>query len=234
MAARYAIYHVAPAAAALTRFGATMLGYDAFAGNDLDPPTATRVFPDWHALTADPRKYGFHATLKAPFLLRDGASEADLIAAFDRFATTPRTLPVITPVVRAISNFIAVIPEAPVAALSQLADDSVRDFEDLRAPLSAYDRERRLKSPLTPRQIEHLDRWGYPYVFEEFRFHMTLTGSLPAAKRESVLPFLQAEFAKLGLASTEIAHAAIFKQPSSDERFAVLRHAALTGRGAQT
>ena len=133
--------------------------------------------------------------------MKDGATEADLIESFDRFAATPRAIPVITPVVRAISSFIAVVPEAPVPALSQLADDCVTEFERFRAPLSDHDRQRRLKSPLTPRQIEHLDRWGYPYVFEEFRFHMTLTGSLPAAKREAVLPFLQAEFAKLGLAS---------------------------------
>lgn len=227
MPARYAIYHVPPAAAALTRFGATMLGYDAFAAKDLDHPAATGAFPDWHALTADPRKYGFHATLKAPFLLRDGASEADLVAAFDRFVATPRALPLITPVVRAIGSFIAVVPEAPVAALSRLADDSVRDFEDVRAPLSAYDRERRLKSPLTPRQIAHLDQWGYPYVFEEFRFHMTLTGSLPAEKREAVLRFLQGEFAKLGLKAVEIGHVAIFRQASGDQRLTVLRHAVL-------
>lgn len=227
MAPRYAIYHVPPADAALTRFGATMLGYDAFAAKDLDHPPATSAFPDWHALTSDPRKYGFHATLKAPFLLRDAASETDLIAAFDRFVATPRALPVIVPVVRAIGSFIAVVPDTPVAALTQLAADSVRDLEDVRAPLSAYDRERRLKSPLTPRQIEHLDQWGYPYVFEEFRFHMTLTGSLPAEKRATVLPFLQAEFAKLALVKAEIGHVAIFKQSNSDQRFTVLRHAKL-------
>ena len=228
MAPRYAIYHAPPVDAALTRFGATMLGYDAFAATDLKQPArATTAFADWHALTADPRKYGFHATLKAPFRLRDGASEADLVAAFDRFVATPRAIPEIVPVVRAIGSFIAVVPEAPVAALSRLADDCVRDFEELRAPLSAHDRARRLKSPLTPRQIEHVDRWGYPYVFEEFRFHMTLTGGLPADKRETVLPFLQGEFARLHLASAEIGHVAVFKQASSDARFTVLRHAAL-------
>ena len=230
MAARYAIYHVAPANAAVTRFGATHLGYDAFAAKDLDfPPPATQNFTDWRELTADPRKYGFHATLKAPFLLRDGTSEADLVAALDRFVATPRAIPSIVPVVRAIGSFIAVIPEKPVAALAQLADDCVQDFEPLRAPLSAYDRERRLKSPLTPRQIEHLDAWGYPYVFEEFRFHMTLTGSLPAEKRQAVLPFLQGEFAKLGLATMSIGHVGIFRQAASDQRFVVLRHAPLRG-----
>jgi putative phosphonate metabolism protein len=230
VAARYAIYHVAPADAALTRFGATHLGYDAFAAKDLGfPPPATQNFADWRELTADPRKYGFHATLKAPFLLRDGTSEADLVTTFDRFVATTRAIPIVVPVVRAIGSFIAVVPETPVAALAQLADDCVRDFEPLRAPLSPYDRERRLKSPLTPRQIEHLDAWGYPYVFEEFRFHMTLTGSLPAEKRAAVLPFLQAEFAKLGLATMEIGHVAIFRQAASDQRFTVLRHAALRG-----
>jgi putative phosphonate metabolism protein len=227
-AARYAIYHVPPADASLYRFGAALLGYDAFAPNELAHPTqATSTFADWHELTADPRKYGFHATLKAPFLLKDGATEADLVAAFDRFIATPREIPVVTPVVRTIGSFIAVVPETAVAALTQLADDCVREFEPVRSPLSDHDRQRRLKSPLTPRQIEHLDRWGYPYVFEEFRFHMTLTGSLPGEKREAVLPFLQTEFAKLGLVSHSIGHVAIFRQASSEARFVVMRHAAL-------
>jgi putative phosphonate metabolism protein len=225
---RYAIYHMPPAGAGLYRFGAGMVGYDAFAATDLDHPAqALQTFRDWHELTADPRKYGFHATLKAPFLLADGQTETSLCKAFDRFAETAREVPIIAPVVRAIGSFIAVVPDAPAAALANLADDCVTAFEPLRAPLSDYDRRRRLKSPLTPRQIEHLDRWGYPYVFEEFRFHMTLTGSLPAEKREAVLPFLQAEFGKLGLSSIEIGHVALLKQHSNDARFTVLRHAAL-------
>lgn len=228
---RYAIYHVPAADAALYRFGAALIGYDAFSPKDLDhPPQALAAFADWHELTADPRKYGFHATLKAPFLLKDGASEADLVATFDRFAETPREIPVIAPVVRAIGSFIAVIPDAAVAALTKLADDCVTAFESHRAPLTAHDRQRRLKSPLTPRQIEHLDRWGYPYVFEEFRFHMTLTGSLPAARRGVVLPFLQGEFAKLGLAEFAVGHVALLRQAAGDARFVMVRHAALRAK----
>jgi putative phosphonate metabolism protein len=225
---RYAIYYVPAADAGLYRFGATMIGYDAFEAKDLDHPRqALRAFGDWRELTADPRKYGFHATLKAPFMLADGQTEASLCSAFDQFAATPHEVPAIAPVVRAISSFIAVVPDTAVAPLAQLADDCVTAFEPFRAPLTAYDRERRLKSPLTPRQIEHLDRWGYPYVFEEFRFHMTLTGSLPAEKRQAVLPFLQGEFARLGLASLAIDHVALLKQEHG-ARFVVLRHAALT------
>ncbi|MDQ8726535.1 DUF1045 domain-containing protein [Bradyrhizobium sp. LHD-71] len=225
---RYAIYFLPAATEALYRFGAALLGYDSFSGGDIEqPPQALKAFADWYELTADPRKYGFHATLKAPFLLADGHSQADLTAAFDRFAQTSRAIPVMTPVVRSIGSFIAVVPETPVASLMQLANDCVTVFEPYRAPLTDHDRARRLKSPLTLRQIEHLDQWGYPYVFEEFRFHMTLTGSLPAEKRDAVLPFLQGEFAKLSLASVAIDHIALLQQETSSSRFVVIRHAAL-------
>jgi putative phosphonate metabolism protein len=225
---RYAIYHAPPRGAVLDRFGAAMLGYDAYTATGLDhPPQALTTFADWHELTADPRRYGFHATLKAPFRLKDGETEASLCNAFDQFAETPREVPVIAPVVRAIGSFIAVVPDTATPPLTRLADDCVRAFEPFRAPLTDHDRQRRLKSPLTPRQIEHLERWGYPYVFEEFRFHMTLSGSLPSDKRDAVLPFLRAEFAKLGLTSHAVGHIAIFKQERSDARFVALRHAAL-------
>jgi putative phosphonate metabolism protein len=225
---RYAIYHVPPAETALYRFGAALLAYDAFTARDIDHPRQSlATFPDWHDLTADPRKYGFHATLKAPFLLKNGESEAGLCGAFDEFVAAPREIPVITPVVRAIGSFIAVVPDNPVAPLAKLADDAVRAFEAFRAPLTEHDRRRRLQSPLTARQIEHLERWGYPYVLEEFRFHMTLTGSLPVERRDGVLRFLQSEFAKLSLTSHAIDHVALLRQDYSNARFVITRHAAL-------
>ncbi|MFX5207135.1 DUF1045 domain-containing protein, partial [Acinetobacter baumannii] len=79
------------------------------------------------------RKYGFHATLKAPMALAPGRTEADLIAACAAFAGTTRPVPVIRPVVDAISGFIAVIPAEPVDALQQLAAACVRDFDSFRA-----------------------------------------------------------------------------------------------------
>ena len=98
----------------LDRFGAELLGYDAFAGDDLPfPDDVFQAAPDWRELTADPRKYGFHATLKAPFSLAPGKTEAELFAACSAFAATPRAIPVIKPVVGSISGFIAVIPAEP-------------------------------------------------------------------------------------------------------------------------
>jgi putative phosphonate metabolism protein len=228
---RYAIFFVPRPSSRLKHFADAWIGRNPDRDERVPQPVVEGITPErLHEITAFPRHYGFHATLKAPFLLKAGATEADLIESFDRFVATPRTIPAIAPVVRAIGSFIAVVPDTPVAALTQLADDCVTEFERFRAPLSDHDRQRRLKSPLTPRQIEHLDRWGYPYVFEEFRFHMTLTGSLPAAQRETVLPFLQGAFAKLDVTSHSIGHIAIFRQANSDARFVVMRHAELRGK----
>src|SRR5688572_2758569 len=98
--ARYAIYYVPAADSALHRFGAELLGYDAFSGEDLPFPVGIlQAAPDWGDLTNDPRKYGFHATLKAPMSLASGKTEVELLAACAAFAATPRAIPQIRPVV---------------------------------------------------------------------------------------------------------------------------------------
>lgn len=222
---RYAIYFVPSAESALYRFGARLLGYDAFTGESAPfADCITTEVSDWKALTVDPRKYGFHATLKAPLSLAAGKTEDDLIAAMRKFAQTPRVIPVIVPTVRTISSFIAVVPDAPSPELQQFAGDCVASFDDFRAPLTPEDRARRNVSALTERQITHLDRWGYPYVFEEFRFHMTLTGSLPAERRAAVLKVLQARFAALDLRSIAIDRVALFRQTDAASGFTIIEH----------
>ena len=220
---RYAIYYAPAPASDLGRFGARLLGYDAFGGDDLPfPEDVTRAVPDWRELTADPRKYGFHATLKAPFALAPDKNEAELFAACSAFAATPRTIPIVKPVVGSISGFIAVIPAEPPQELIRLAADCVTEFDSFRAPLTEADRARRNPSQLTPTQREHLDRWGYPYVMDDFRFHMTLTGRLGGERREAVLAMLKARFAALDLATLAIDRIAVFRQQSAVSRFQIV------------
>ena len=226
---RYAIYYAAAEGSDLERFGAQLLGYDARSGEDL--PVADGVLqsvPDWGELTRDPRKYGFHATLKAPLILAPGLTEAGLLAACKTFAATPRPIPVIRPVVDSISGFIAVVPAEGPAELERLAADCVREFDRFRAPLTAEDRARRNPSALTPRQCEHLDRWGYPYVMEDFRFHMTLTGRLEARRREPILAMLRGRFETLGLVRLAIDQIAVFRQRDAESRFRILDQFVLT------
>jgi putative phosphonate metabolism protein len=226
---RYAIYFAAGADSALSRFGAELLGYDAYTGDELPfPADASHVAPDWRDITADPRKYGFHGTLKAPMALAPGKTEAELSAACATFAGEARTIPVIRPVVDSISGFIAVIPAEPVGELQQLAADCARDFDSFRAPLSAEDRARRKPEKLSERQRDYLDRWGYPYVMEEFRFHMTLTGRLDAERRGPIMEMLRGRFAALGLETLAIDRVALFKQDDAKARFRIIGEWALT------
>lgn len=226
---RYAIYYVAAAGSDLDRFGAALLGYDALSGGDLPfPDGVSQSVPDWRELTRDPRKYGFHATLKAPLSLASGNTEAGLLDACETFAGTPRAIPMIRPVVDSISGFIAVVPAEPSAELQQLAADCVREFDSFRAPLSPEDRARRNPSALTARQCDYLDRFGYPYVLEDFRFHMTLTGRLDAERRRPVLTMLRDRFSTLGLQTLDIDRIAVCRQDADDSRFRILGQFALT------
>ncbi|WP_027530381.1 DUF1045 domain-containing protein [Bradyrhizobium sp. WSM3983] len=226
---RYAIYFAAGADHALSRFGAELLGYDAYTGDEISfPQDALHVAPDWRDITADPRKYGFHGTLKAPMALAPGKTEAELKAACAAFAGKTRPMPVIRPVVAAISGFLAVIPAEPIDALQQLAADCVRDFDSFRSHLTAEDRVRRKPEKLTERQREYLDRWGYPYVMEEFRFHMTLTGRLDADRREPILEMLRGRFATLDLETLTIDRIAMFRQEDAASRFRIIGEWALT------
>ena len=197
--------------------------YDAWTGGDLPfPSDVTGSEPDWRELTEDPRKYGFHATLKAPIALAAGKTEAELLTACAAFAETPRRIPVIAPLVDAISSFIAVIPKERSRELEQLAADCVIAFDAFRPPLTVEDRARRNPEGLTERQRDYLDRWGYPYVMEEFRFHMTLTGRIQSPRRERVLSMLKHRFSALGLERLSIDAIAVFRQDDARSRFRII------------
>ncbi len=220
---RYAIYYAAERGSTLDRFGAELLGYDAWTGEELPfPQGATDAAPDWRELTSDPRKYGFHATLKAPFALAAGKTETELVAACASFAAEPRAIPAFRPVVDSISGFIAVIPGQRSEPLERLAADCVAAFDPFRAELTAHDRARRNPDRLSARQRDHLERWGYPYVMEEFRFHMTLTGRLEDARRWGVLAMLRQRFAATGIDSLSVDRIALFRQDAAEARFHII------------
>jgi len=193
---RYAIFFVPPAGGALYEFGAAALGYDTYSGASSGlavptPPDDALTSEEWRQLTAEPRKYGFHATLKAPFRLRSEISERDLIAELVRLAACHAPPDRFVATITLLDGFAALVPTAPAPALDLLAGNCVRAFDEFRDQMTAAERNRRLAQPLTSRQIDHLDRWGYPYVFEDFRFHMTLTGRLPVDRAAQAVAFLR-------------------------------------------
>jgi putative phosphonate metabolism protein len=173
---RYAIYYLPPADSALWRFGCSVIGYDSSNGRDVEA-----CVPDFDMkpLTSEPTRYGFHATLKAPFRLLEALSEADLIKAIASFARDQAPVLVGCLELKCIAGFIALAPKAQHSRLDEFAALCVQKFDVFRAPMSDDERRRRMSGALTSRQQTYLDLWGYPYVLEEFRFHMTLTDRLP-------------------------------------------------------
>ena len=220
---RYAIYYVPAPDSDLYRFGSESIGYDAFSGADVAfPRSLTMAAPDWADVTADPRKYGFHATLKAPFSLTPETTEAELVGACAAFAKRARPIPAIQPEVRTISGFTAIVPSERSATLDTLAQDCVEAFDVFRAPMTPQDRARRHPERLTARQVAQLDRFGYPFVLDDFRFHMTLTSRLPDDRRTDVVAVLRKRFAILMSTQIEIDAVAILRQARSDQRFRVV------------
>lgn len=228
-APRYAIYFAPSTDTALWRFGSAVLGYDAATGQDVPALAPAGIAEaEWRDLTADPRRYGFHATLKAPFRLAGGWSEADLVAAM---ATLARQQPAVEAdlAVMSLGSFVALAPRDQPPALSALADAAVDAFEPFRAPPTPAERLRRNPDAMTPRQRALFERYGYPYVRELFRFHMTLTGPL-GAHAGAIAVRLQAlaDEHRAG-GPTPVDRIALFRQEPG-ERFRIVTHERL-GRG---
>jgi putative phosphonate metabolism protein len=229
-APRYAIYFVPAAETVLYQTGAALLGYDAYSGRHLPFPGGLALGGDaWSALTSEPRVYGFHATLKAPFRLASGRSAEELAAHLARFAATREPV-VITPAVRTLDRFAALVPSVPSAALGRLAADCVQDFDGFRAPLSDGERAKRLAAPLTDRHRENLERWGYPYVFDDFRFHMTLTGPIAPASEGAVLACLRDKLGAVEGRPLAVDRIALLCQPDRDTPFHLVASAPLLAR----
>ena len=171
---RYAIYWLPKGP--LGRWGEGWLGWQMATGMPLPRPVVPGLPMPLPDLTAAATAYGLHATLKPPFALAPGQDQGALRRAFAAFCTTERT--VVVPGLRLtnLDGFMALTPAGDNAAVKALARNAVAALDPFRAPPGAAELARRRSAGLTDRQEALLQRWGYPYVMDEFRFHVTLTG----------------------------------------------------------
>ncbi len=233
MSARYAVYYAPPQDHALTVLASAWLGYDAWTGANMTRPALAGLDLDAEALSAltgDASHYGFHATLKAPFELAQGRSEADLLAAFADFAASQPAF-MADLAVMSLSGFVALMLARPDPAMTALHTACVHRFEPFRAALSDADLARRRRAPMTAEQDARLVGYGYPWIFEDFRFHMTLTGRVrDDTARDHIVTALRAYLAPVtGL--HPIAQLCLFRQPRRSDKFQVIAAAALNGGG---
>lgn len=194
-------------------------------GRSVSPDPVTPAVPaGWtraavDAMTVDARRYGFHATLKAPFRLAEDRTPEELDAAVARFAATTPAAVVPQLTLARLGGFFALVPGAEAPGLHALADQAVTAFDDFRAPATEAELARRRQAPLTPRQRELLDTWGYPYVLDEFGFHLTLTDRIPRERRPQVEGVLTDWFAELLGADVPVDALAVFAEAAPGAPF---------------
>lgn len=184
--ARFAIYYVPPEAP-LAEFGAKWLGWDVLTGRKVPQFDV----PGLHDITMTPRKYGFHGTLKPPFRLKEGQTIEALEAAVSDLAGVLSPAACDGLKLTQLGRFLALTPFGPLDGLQSIAGACVRDLDGFRAPADEAELARRRRAGLSNRQEMLLAQWGYPYVFEEFRFHLTLTGGLPEGDAPGWMDTLQ-------------------------------------------
>jgi putative phosphonate metabolism protein len=225
--ARYALYLIPEGA--LGAFGEEWLGWDAARGVALPAPEGAPA--DWQAITAEPRRYGFHATIKPPFRLAEGCTAAALGEAVG--ALCARLDPVDCAGLRlsAIEGFLALVPEGETAALDTFAARIVAELDGFRRPADAGEIARRRAAGLTEGQEANLARWGYPYVMEEFRAHFTLTGRLPPDRGAEVAAHLAGWLVGVRLRPFRVESLCLAGEMAGGG-FRLLHRYALSGRGA--
>ena len=220
---RFALYFAPPPESVWWGFGSTWLGRDACKGEPLAQPTLRDVDPKLLAvLTADPRRYGFHATLKAPIRLAPGLERSQLVSSLRAFCATQRAFALPPLRLARLDHFIALVLAGDSARIDALAARLVEHFDRFRAAPTAEELARRTERPLSPRQRAYLDWWGYPKVFEEYRFHMSLTGDISRTSSvviDSLFEHVRADLEQIGNAPLRVDAVCLFEEPAPGAPF---------------
>jgi len=228
--ARAAIYFTPPRDSDLARFSAAWLGRDMATGSDVPRLAIGGLDSTCQVeITRSPRHYGFHATLKAPFELAPGAALDDVRHALANFVAGRRAVQGPRLALRAFHGFLALMFAEPSPQVDMLAQTCVETFERFRAPLSDIDLARRREADLTPHQDELLQRWGYPYVEDEFRFHMTLTEQMSDAHCDMVQAALAPHVAPFCTEPLALEAVSLVAQEDRRSPFVLVERIALKG-----
>lgn len=215
---RFAIYFCPRPETALARFGEEWFG---------DSRTSEIAYSQ----IAQPRLYGFHATLKAPFRLAPDARFEDLEAATMQLAAGLPSVALDGLVVKRIGSFLALVPICASGELNNLAFACVRELDQFRAPLTRSEISQRSELGLSPRQEHLMSEWGYPYVSDEFRFHMTLTGPLTQPEMNRALAGLKERVQDFASATVQIDDLCICGDPGNKKPFRLIKRVGLRSSG---
>ena len=212
MSARFAVYYAPAIEDPLFQAGACWLGRD-------PGSNAQRVQPDLPGvaeITSEPARYGFHATLKPPMRLALGKSWGELKDAARHMGRRIRPFLLPPLAVTDLRGFLALRETEPCCELQALADLSVEALDGFREPASAAELTRRRHGGLVPRQEAMLVQWGYPYAFDTWFFHMTLTRRLNPDEMALYRPAAEAHFSGMLARPRRVTDICLFTQPAAD------------------
>lgn len=211
---RYAIFYSPPASEDWGDFATSWLGWNMQTGREVPHPACLTDL----AWTATPRKYGLHATLKPPFRLQSGMTQADLTAACAGLAAQESPVALGPLELTRMGRFLALCPNPPCEGMDRLAAACVRGLDRFREAPSEDEVNHRRAAGLNSLQERNLLRWGYPYVMDTFRFHITLTGRVPKRQLPEVEAILKTQLVPLLPSSLSVADITLVGE-AEDGRF---------------
>ena len=211
---RYAIYYIPDLP--LFQIGSDWLGWNSIIGQE------TTLSADYRRITDRPRKYGFHATVKPPFSLASRSTLGELQDAFHAFCASVSPATGGTLKISRLGRFLAMAQDVQSNEVTELVASTVSNFDKFRAPLSDQDIAKRRQRRLTPQQDALMLRWGYPYVMQEFKFHMTLTGPLAPNEIDAIEHDANTRFQEFIGQPLKIASLALLGEDSDSGRFHVV------------
>lgn len=219
MPERFAIYYAPAVTRPLWTRAAEWLGRDPATGAVFNRDIAGMSRDRLAANSISARRYGFHATIKAPMALADGTGRSELEDELTTFGLQHKQVPIGRFKLTLIEGFLALVPERQSEALTRLAGECVARFDRFRRPMSASERQRRIHSGLTAYQIGLVDHYGYPYVMDQFLFHMTLSDRLDPADRDPLMRAAAEWFGPLLGQQVLLDRLALFHQAEPDSPF---------------
>ena len=222
---RYAVYFCPAPDTNWGVAGAQWLGRCAVTGKKDQQLQLPGIDPElFSSLTSHPKRYGWHATLKAPFKLVPEHDVGDLLLKMHQLAKSLKPFDLPRLGVSTTGGFLSLRPTEISVQLNDAAAMCVRDLQSFALPLTADDLIRRRKAKLTPEQDKLLVEWGYPWVLDQFNFHFSLTGSLQSIdepKQQKLIQAAEQHFGNLSVCRFD--RIALVIEPEAGKDFEVIK-----------
>jgi len=226
---RVAVYYAPELDDPLWAAGNRWLGRDPETGATLARPGGIGI----ENLTDEPAAYGLHATLKPPMRLAPGTRYEDFAQTVAELAEGLATFPLPPLAVQNLDGFLALREQEPSPDLQALADSAVATLDGFREQPEAAELARRRRHGLSEAEEAMLERWGYPYVFQLWRFHITLSRRLDEAEMAKVLPIAEAHFAEALTYERQVSSLAVFTQRAAGAPFLLAQRFPLGSKAAR-